>query len=430
MKRASLVGIASIAVLVTFLALAASLVAQERGRPSPVTDAHLAKINGLFKASGIKAGLVGRNQLGKVELRGQFQDEEEVDRAFSLAQTIVGVRWVSFFTPQDIEHKRWERGISDLFPRPGQPSPPITPSTKPADDQPPGPVAEKYALVVGVGQFRNQIQPLQYANKDAYDFYVYLVDPAGGNFKRDNVVLLRDGRATRDATLDALKQIRERAQENDLVLLYFSSHGTPPDKFGGVHLVTYDSEVKPRERIWKTSLTEYDLREFIQTVRAKRLIVLMDACYSNGAYGRVAGFLPQGGKSLDGGVDEGFGRSKDHMAKRILGAKDLLVDEPSPPGSMAAGAGSPSGWGKVLVSASDAGERSWESDQLHNSVFTRYFLDGLRSNGGAVSESFDYAKMQVPQQVRREKGPDVTQVPQITASRRGWNMSLAVPEHY
>ena len=196
---------------------------------------------------------------------------------------------------------------------------------------------------MGAGRFLNGIQPLRYANKDAYDVYTYLTDPRGGRFKRENVILLRDEYATRANSVRALEELRRRAVGNDLVLLFFSSHGTPPDKYGGVHIVTFDSEVSPRERIWSTSLTDGILRDFVQTVRAKRLVVIMDACYSNGAYRGVAGFLPPGGKSLDASAEEGYGRSSGYMAQRLLGAKDLLVE----PESLASASQRPAdGWGR------------------------------------------------------------------------------------
>lgn len=414
-------GSAAAAVFITCIALTTLAHAQENTFPSPVTDLHLARVNSLFKADGIGGGWATRDHRGRVELKGAFLSEREVDRAFSLAQTVVGVRWVSPVTPQQIKVKDWEDCFSRLFSRePCRPFIEPPPATV-ASDAAPGPVAQRYALVVGVGQFRNNIQPLQYANKDAYDFYSYLVLPTGGDFHRDNVILLRDQRATRDAILLALQTIRERAHEDDLVLLYFSSHGTPPDKFGGVHLVTYDSEVSPRERIWDTALTEVILRDFIQNVRAKRLIVLLDACYSNGAYNRITGFLPQGGKSLDTGADEGMGRSSRQMAERLLGAKDLVLDQGVPP---VARRETPAGWGRVLVSASDSGERSWESDQYRNGVFTRFLIDGLVKQDGALEDAFAYAKSRVRTQVKLEKGADIEQNPQLTPSRRNWNMSL------
>jgi hypothetical protein len=391
--------------------------------PSPVTATHLTQINQLLRGNGVARGRATLDARGRVELQGEFQNEAEVDRAFSLAQTIVGVRWVSPVTPQHIRIKGWEECLARLFGG-GTCGGQAAPSPSAGDDIPPGPVADKHALVVGVGRFQGGITPLQYANKDAYDVYSYLVDPAGGAFHRDNVILLRDEYATRHNVQRALDEIRRRAREDDVVLVYLSSHGTPPDKFGGVNVVTFDSAVTPRERIWETSLTEGALREFVQGVRAKRLVLVLDACYSNGAYGQIAGFLPRGGKSLDASADEGYGRSRRHMVERIVGAKDLVI-EPGPGARAGGGAGPPAGWGKVLISASDAGERSWESDALKNSVFTRFFIDGLRTHRGAVREAFDYSRPLVRQQVKREKGQEVDQTPQIAANRNDWNMSVA-----
>jgi uncharacterized caspase-like protein len=400
------------------------------GEPSPITQIHAQRVTDSFRANGIRGGYVAQDRVGRLELQGMYENEREVDRAFSLAQTIVGVRWVSPITPQNIKVKEWEECLSNMLaggacgPPAAAPAPVARPGM-PAVEIPPGPIRNKYALVVGVGKFQYGITPLQYANKDAYDFYAYLVDPAGGNFRRENVILLRDEYAVRENVKRGLDAIRQRAAEDDFVLLFFSSHGTPPDKFGGVHLVTYDANVKPRERIWETSVTETILREFVQEVRAKRLVVILDACYSNGAYSQVAGFLPPGGKSLGADADEGYGRSRQDMARRLFGAKDLIVeDEPVAARPQGAQSG---GWGKVLISASDAGERSWESDTLRNSVFTRHFIDGLRQSGGGVQNAFEYAKARVPAQVKQEKGADITQNPQITTNRRDWNMALGAP---
>lgn len=279
--------------------------------------------------------------------------------------------------------------------------------------------------ISSLGHLRNGIRGLKYASKDALDFYNYLIHPKGGNFQPDQVLLLRDQAATRYAIEDAFNQIKQKAQGDDLVLLYFSSHGTPPDKFGGVHIVTYDAEVNPRERIWQTAISEDLLREFIQGIRAKRLLVIMDACYSNGAYAQIVGFLPAGGKSLDLEEDEGHGQSRIYLAERLLGAKDLAL-EPEPP-QPANAYSSANGWGKVLISASDADEKSWESDNLHNGIFTYFFSDGLKRYGGAIQESFNYAKPLLNSTVKKEKGGDIEQNPQVVPDRYGWNMSISEP---
>jgi hypothetical protein len=396
---------------------------------TPVTQGHIKAINDGFVLHSILAGYVDFDSKGRVELMGLYEDNGQVDLAFSIAQTVVGVRWVSPVTPENIKVKEWEQKLSGLFSKRRTPSPaPGPPMT--GMREAPGPVARRYAVVVGVGRFQNpKITPLQYAARDAQTYYEYLVDPRRGGFPRQNVTLLLNEDGTRANIKAALDNIKAVATEDDLVTIYFSSHGTPPDKFGGVHVVTYDTQVEPRQRVWATALSEDILKDFIQNLRSKRLIVVMDACYSNGAYRQIAGFLPPGGKSLGATEDEGFGISRQYMSQRLLGAKDLVLDEapaaPPPPRATAAKDLAASEWGKVLISASDSGERSWESDTLKNGYFTRYFVDGLGQSRGRVKDSFQYAKPMVRTSVKKEKGDDIEQNPQIVTNRKEYNMSLA-----
>lgn len=370
-------------------------------------------IESLFSKNGLKEASVGLDRYGRVELRGSYRDSKEVDLAFSLAQTVVGVKWVSPVTPENIKVKEWEKKLSDLFPRQDK----ETRSTS-IDASPPGPVKTKYAIIVGISRFQEKkITPLQYAEKDSKDFYSYLIDPRGGNFKKENVFLLTNERATRANIQNAFNTVMQKAEKDDLVVLYFSSHGTPPDKFGGVHIVTYDTVVNPRHSVWETAVTAEMLKNFIEGLRAKRLIVVMDACYSNGAYKQVEGFLPSGGKSLGIDDEEGYGNSREYMAKKILGAKDIVLDdEPSVTSSSFQ-----DGWGRVLFSASDMGEKSWESDVLRNSIFTYYFLEGLKKYGN-IKQAFEYAKPKVTERVRNEK--EAEQHPQVVADRREWNIAV------
>lgn len=409
--RASLVGVCL--ALALFLM---GLVGCASSSSSPVDAVLIKDINQRFRGAEILTGYVAKDSRGRIELQGEYRDEDEVDKAFSIAQATAGVKWVSPVTPERIQVTEWGECLSAFL---GGRSCGFRPPSviKKGDEAPPGPVGDRYALIVGIGQFRNGITQLRYAEKDAEDMYRYLVAPDGAGFDAQKVTLLQGHKATHGAIDGALDRIQRSAREDDFVLLYFSSHGTPPDKFGGVHVVTYDTEVKPRERVWKTSLTEDRLREFIEGVRAKRLLVVLDACYSNGAYSRIAGFLPTGGKSL-GDEDEGQGRSKVDLAQRLLGAKDLVIEEDRPSAS------DEDGWGKVLISASGAGEKSWESERLHNSFFTYYFVDGLKRHRGDLKESFEYAKPLVTAGVSREK-EGAQQTPQLTPSRSAWNIPLA-----
>jgi len=385
---------------------------------SPVSESHLDGINKLFKSNNIVNGFVEFDQYKRVMLKGEYADEKEVDLAFSLAQTVVGIKWVSPVTPENIKVKEWEKRLGGLFSRAAVLKPPVTSGA-------PGPVRNRYGLVVGVGKFKSGITPLQYSVRDAGSFYNFLVDPRRAAFPKNNVYFLTDQNATRDNIARYLDGIKKAAGPDDLVVIYMSSHGTPPDKFGGVHVVTYDTEVKPRERVWHTAVTDSMLKDFVENLQAKRLVMILDTCYSNGAYKAVPGFLPAGGKSL--GVeeeDEGYGVSKTY-GKRLLGAKDIVFeDEPRPKASSAKSVDSQDGYGKVLISASSAGEKSWESDTLRQSVFTYYFVDGLGRYQGSVRDAFTYAKPLVSQKVKQEKGADIEQTPQAMATNTDWNMKF------
>jgi Caspase domain len=234
--------------------------------------------------------------------------------------------------------------------------------------------------------------------------------PSGGNFRPERMVLLQDQRATRAEVLKAMETIKAQADPDDLVLAYFSSHGTPPNEFGGVHMTTYDTVLKPREQVWESSVSDDKLRSFIEGVRAKRLIIILDYCYSNGAFANVPGFVASGSKSFMANANEGYGWSQRAMAERLLGMKNPGREQPSGAKSLSA---APHQWGTILISASGAGELSWESNALRSSVFTHYFLDGLVRTRGSLREAFEHAHPRVLEYVKSEKS--AVQTPQLTS---------------
>lgn len=411
MKARAVISLIVLAVAVAALAPGAATA------QTAVTDAHIQQVNRLFAQNGVPNGRVELDAYGRLELKGEYDDEIQVDRAFSLAQTVVGVKWVSPVTPENIKVKEWEKKLGSLFSRAAVLQPGVR------GDGPVGPIRNRYALVVGVGKFKSGITPLQYAVRDASLFYRFLIEQAG--FTKNNTYFLADQNATSANVVRYLTGIRNAAGEDDLVVIYMSSHGTPPDKFGGVYIVTYDTEVNPRERVWHTSVAESALKDFVENLKARRLVMILDTCYSNGAYRAIPGFLPPGGKSLGvGDADEGYGVST-AQGKRLFGAKDIVLDEqPKRAGSAGKSIGSQESYGKVLISASSAGEKSWESDQLRNSVFTYYFVDGMRRYDGSVKDAFDYSKPRTLQRVQQEKGADITQTPQAMATNENWNMKV------
>src|SRR4051812_6876572 len=132
-------------------------------------------------------------------------------------------------------------------------APPVAPTPKPGPPTvsrtPASYVRQKYALVVGIGKFLDpHINPLKFAAKDARDFAATLTDPEVGRFKPENVRILTDELATTRNIRSALYEIAAKSLADDLVVIYFSTHGSNPKtkqtKQGSGLFVTHDTEVK------------------------------------------------------------------------------------------------------------------------------------------------------------------------------------------
>lgn len=84
------------------------------------------------------------------------------------------------------------------------------------------PVRDKWALIVGIGDFNSdKIPKLKYATKDARDFYNYLIKEA--NFAPDHVRILLDGKATQRRIMSELgsKFLARLARPDDMIVLFF-----------------------------------------------------------------------------------------------------------------------------------------------------------------------------------------------------------------
>ncbi len=250
------------------------------------------------------------------------------------------------------------------------------------------PVRDKWAVVVGVSKFANSTMNLHYPEKDAKDFYNYLVNEAG--FAADHVFLLLDEQATRQGILSAIggKGLPHAVLPGDLVLIYISTHGSCPDaKVDGVnYLVAHDTDP---EDIYSTGIAMQDLTRIIKgKVNTDRIVILLDACHS----GSVAS------------DSKGLGRSRNIEATSVL-----------------------QGCGQIVICSSEPGQVSWESKSYPNGVFTRQLLDGLRSKGNqtTIEEAYKQMKKQTEQEVTKDRG--VLQTPVMRSKWQGKPLLVAIP---
>jgi uncharacterized caspase-like protein len=266
-----------------------------------------------------------------------------------------------------------------------------------------GPVAQKWALVVGISRFTDsKIPQLNFTTADATAFAAELTDAAVGRFPASHVRVLTDEQATTRNIKEGLNWIARHAGSNDLVVIYVATHGTPRtiDTAGGAnYLVTYDTEVYSggsfdEDAMFATAYPMVELANSVATrMKALRTAVILDTCYSGGA----ANSAP----AAAGGLANKS--PSNQMLERMS-----------------------QGMGRVVMSASRVDEESLESPALGHGYFTYYLLQALKNGKGATPLSQVYAT--VAQQVSARVSADGShQHPVLSRSSADADFALGVP---
>lgn len=208
-----------------------------------------------------------------------------------------------------------------------------------------------YAVVIGVGNY-DHMPKLKFTDDDAHEVYAFLKSPQGGSLPDHQINLLTDSEATKDNILDAMQKTFSKADENDVVLVYFSGHGLP----GAFLPVDYDG--------YHNKLFHEDILEMLSMTKAKHKICLADACHS--------GTLMAVKSPLDGTLIKLY-----KAFEQSSGGTALLV-------------------------SSRGDEYSLEDHGLQQGIFSHFMLKGLKgeadvnSNGiVTVQELYEYVYVEV-----------------------------------
>ncbi len=236
-----------------------------------------------------------------------------------------------------------------------------------------------WAVVIGISEYE-RVRPLKYADKDASAFHEYLLQQVG--IPQKQVTFLTND----DATLFNLKRtlgtdLKRKAGPQDTVIIYYAGHGAPetdamsPDGDGlEKYLIPYDAD--PQD-LYSTGLPMREVETIFRRLSAERVIFITDSCYSGATAGRT--FSTAARRAT----------VSDNFLSRLAKGK-----------------------GRVVLTASRAGEVSEERDDLQHGVFTFYLLQGLK--GGAdydadgiitVDEAYSYVSTHVPQVTGQNQHP-------------------------
>ncbi|MCA9819108.1 MAG: caspase family protein, partial [Cyanobacteria bacterium HKST-UBA01] len=176
---------------------------------------------------------------------------------------------------------------------------------------------------------------------------------------------------------------------DDLVVLYFSTHGSPAslDPRGRNYLVAHDSDP---EDLFATGIEMQKLLDSIQgRVLTDRVLLVLDACHS--------GFV-------------------DPQSKGIARTANFNVNDMF------------QGSGQLVICSSAPDQRAWESTRYRNGVFTKRFLEGLKKQGETTPlvEAFDFAKDRVQDEVQEDR-PGAVQTPVLKGKWSGKELVISTP---
>lgn len=138
-----------------------------------------------------------------------------------------------------------------------------------------------YALLVGVGASTYTPWSLPVTVRDAERLREVLADPGLCAYPADHIRLLHDQAATRQAILDGLDWLAQRAQTDPqaTVVVFFSGHGWLEQASGRYALIPHDAN--PMDLPGSTVAAE-QLTAALRRIEARRLLVILDCCHAGG----------------------------------------------------------------------------------------------------------------------------------------------------
>lgn len=213
------------------------------------------------------------------------------------------------------------------------------------------------AIIIGVSRYKN-FKSLKYTDDDAYRIYAFLKSPEGGALKDNQITLLIDEDATQQNIMEKTKEVFSKAQEEDVVLFYFSGHGLKGS------FLPYDYDKRNND----AKVLHSFILEHLNQCKAKAKVVIADACHS----GSMADNY-----SIKGIESETIAKSYYEAFQSTSG-------------------------GTAIISSSKADETSIENNGFRQGIFSYFLVLGLKGAADlnndkviTVHELFTYVKSNV-----------------------------------
>lgn len=166
-------------------------------------------------------------------------------------------------------------------------------------------MAEKYALIIAIGNYPTKTGWSSISSVN--DVPLIQNTLLNQNFKKENIVVLKNEAATKMGILKAIDNLQQRIKPSDIVVIHYSGHGQQifddnGDEIDGKDeaivpydaLVRYTSNYKGENHIRDDELGNI-FANFRNTLgKAGQLLVLLDSCHSGSA---TRGGIARGGEA-------------------------------------------------------------------------------------------------------------------------------------
>ncbi|HQZ33276.1 MAG TPA: caspase family protein, partial [Ilumatobacteraceae bacterium] len=192
-------------------------------------------------------------------------------------------------------------------------------------------------LFIGIDRYLPPVNRLTAAKADAAALSALFEDTLGGEIK-----FLADTHATLANIVTELENLRTAAAD-DLVVVSFSGHGTDDHRLVPVDVVVDD--------LVGTCLPLEELATHLDAIPSQHLLVFLDCCFSGG-FGGARVFAPSAQRSM----------TEDRSSLVALAR----------------------GSGRIVLTASGAGEPALETAALGHGIFSHHLLAALQGPAGLV----------------------------------------------
>jgi len=204
-------------------------------------------------------------------------------------------------------------------------------------------IGNRWAVAIGISRYQHAgkggPEALRFADKDAKDFAAAL---EAQGWSPDNICVRTNEQATKREIEKVLETWLQKAGDNDLIVLFWSSHGWPdasdPEK---AYFGCYDTEITDPSSAYRMD----KVRETLAERKARNVVFIADACHS------------------------GTAMSPKNADPKAIGVVPALE-------SWEKRQQLPKGW--IFVTAADPDRKAYENASWSNGALTHALLEGLR----------------------------------------------------